>query len=48
MNEELYRVIDANLNRLKEGIRVIEDMAQFLDLPYWQTDIQQCCTGAGG
>jgi len=25
----LYRVIDANLNRLKEGIRVIEDMARY-------------------
>ena len=30
MNEELYRVIDANLNRLKEGIRVIEDMARYV------------------
>ena len=30
MNEELYRVIDANLNRLKEGIRVIEDMARYI------------------
>jgi uncharacterized Zn finger protein len=27
---ELYRVIDANLNRLKEGIRVIEDIARYL------------------
>ena len=27
----LYRVIDANLNRLKEGIRVIEDMARYSD-----------------
>ena len=25
----MYRVIDANLNRLKEGIRVIEDMARY-------------------
>ncbi len=31
MNKELYRVIDANLNRLKEGIRVIEDMARYAD-----------------
>ena len=23
---ELYRVVDANLNRLREGIRVIEDI----------------------
>ena len=30
MNNELYRVIDANLNRLKEGIRVIEDMARYV------------------
>lgn len=27
---ELFRVIDANLNRLKEGIRVIEDIARYL------------------
>jgi hypothetical protein len=27
---ELFRVIDANLNRLKEGIRVIEDVARYL------------------
>ncbi len=26
---ELYRVIDANLNRLKEGIRVVEDIARY-------------------
>ena len=26
----LFRVIDANLNRLKEGIRVIEDIARYL------------------
>jgi hypothetical protein len=29
-SSELYRVIDANLNRLKEGIRVIEDIARYL------------------
>ena len=28
---ELYRVIDANLNRLKEGIRVIEDILRYRD-----------------
>ena len=27
---ELYRVADANLNRLKEGIRVIEDIARYV------------------
>jgi len=27
---DIYRVIDANLNRLKEGIRVIEDIARYL------------------
>lgn len=31
MDKGLYRVIDANLNRLKEGIRVIEDMARYSD-----------------
>lgn len=27
---ELYRVIDANLNRLKEGVRVVEDLMRYL------------------
>lgn len=31
MTPELYRVIDANLNRLKEGVRVIEDIARYLN-----------------
>ena len=30
MEPGLYRVIDANLNRLKEGIRVIEDIARYV------------------
>ena len=30
LSPELFRVIDANLNRLKEGIRVIEDIARYL------------------
>ena len=29
ISPELYRVIDANLNRLKEGIRVVEDIARY-------------------
>ncbi len=29
LSPELYRVIDANLNRLREGIRVIEDIARY-------------------
>ncbi len=29
ISPELYRVIDANLNRLREGIRVIEDIARY-------------------
>ena len=28
---ELFRVIDANLNRLKEGIRVVEDIIRYRD-----------------
>ncbi|AQW81951.1 thiamine phosphate synthase [Campylobacter pinnipediorum subsp. pinnipediorum] len=28
-NENLYRVIDANLNRLREGIRVVEDICRY-------------------
>jgi len=31
MKPELYRVIDANLNRLKEGVRVIEDIARYVN-----------------
>ncbi|MBE0499781.1 MAG: thiamine-phosphate pyrophosphorylase [Campylobacterales bacterium] len=30
MDKALFRVIDANINRLKEGIRVIEDMARYV------------------
>ncbi len=29
LSPELFRVVDANLNRLKEGIRVIEDIARY-------------------
>lgn len=28
---ELFRVIDANINRLKEGIRVVEDIMRYRD-----------------
>lgn len=28
---ELFRVVDANLNRLKEGIRVVEDIMRYRD-----------------
>lgn len=31
LSPELFRVIDANLNRLKEGIRVIEDIMRYRD-----------------
>ena len=30
LSPEIYRVIDANLNRLKEGIRVVEDLMRYL------------------
>ena len=30
MQPKLFRLIDANLNRLKEGIRVIEDVNRYL------------------
>ena len=29
--QAIYRVIDANLNRLKEGVRVIEDIARYVN-----------------
>ena len=28
-DERIYRVIDANLNRLKEGLRVVEDVRRY-------------------
>ena len=31
LSPELFRVVDANLNRLKEGIRVIEDIMRYRD-----------------
>lgn len=29
-NEKIYRVIDANLNRLREGLRVVEDIQRYV------------------
>ena len=31
LSPELLRVVDANLNRLKEGIRVVEDIMRYRD-----------------
>ena len=31
LSPDLYRVVDANLNRLREGIRVIEDIMRYRD-----------------
>ena len=31
LSPELFRVIDANLNRVKEGIRVVEDIMRYRD-----------------
>ncbi len=31
LTPDLFRVCDANLNRLKEGIRVVEDIARYRD-----------------
>jgi len=30
INKKIYRLIDANLNRLKEGLRVLEDILRFI------------------
>ncbi len=30
LSPEIYRVCDANLNRLKEGVRVVEDLMRYL------------------
>ncbi|MBP9699429.1 MAG: thiamine phosphate synthase, partial [Elusimicrobia bacterium] len=29
-NENIFRVLDANLNRAREGLRVLEDTARFV------------------
>lgn len=29
MSDKIYRILDANLNRYKEGIRVVEDFARY-------------------
>ncbi|ADN10175.1 hypothetical protein [Sulfurimonas autotrophica] len=31
LSPDLFRVIDANINRLKEGIRVVEDILRYKD-----------------
>ena len=31
LTPDLFRVVDANLNRLKEGIRVVEDILRYRD-----------------
>ena len=31
LSPDIYRVVDANINRLKEGIRVIEDILRYKD-----------------
>jgi len=31
LSPEIYRVVDTNLNRLKEGIRVVEDIMRYRD-----------------
>jgi len=30
MDEKIYRIIDANINRAKEGIRVVEEICRFV------------------
>ncbi|MEW6609175.1 MAG: thiamine-phosphate pyrophosphorylase [bacterium] len=30
MEDKIYRIIDANINRAKEGIRVVEDVCRFV------------------
>ncbi len=29
-NQDIYRVLDANINRAREGLRVLEDVARFI------------------
>lgn len=30
MDKQIYRILDANANRLREGLRVLEDIARFI------------------
>ena len=39
MDEKIYRIIDANINRVTEGLRVVEDIFRYY---YDSPDIQQC------
>ena len=40
-DEELYRVMDANLNRAKEGLRVCEDICRFVyDHRQWTSGLK--------
>ena len=40
-DEKLYRVMDANLNRAKEGLRVCEDICRFVyDQRQWTSGLK--------
>ena len=41
--ERLYRILDANLNRGREGLRVCEDICRFVwDKPLWTRRYKEC------
>ncbi len=37
MNKHLYRILDANFNRTKEGLRVCEDICRYVWNDKWMT-----------
>lgn len=41
LKKEIYRIIDANLNRSREGLRVCEEIARFvLDSKAWTSELK--------
>lgn len=42
MEPRLYRIIDANLNRFKEGVRVVEDIFRYIfDEPHISKELKE-------
>jgi len=45
-NQNINRVLDANINRAREGIRVLEDVARFIFIDRETTDTLRTCRHA--
>ena len=50
MKQDLLRIIDANLNRSREGLRVCEEISRFVleDTKCWTTQRLGNCRASGG